>query len=191
MMFNRVSLDGYFADASGGLDWVVQEPEFDKRAASGLNDAGTILFGRKTYDGFESFWPTAVDDSPTAPAPHGEPRRSAELRAMGVWINGATKIVFSRSRTQVTWKGSQLVRELDPAWIDELKRKPGNDMIIFGSGSIVAQLAEHGLIDDYWFVVSPLALGAGQRLFTAPAKLELVESTRYPNGNVALRYRKA
>jgi dihydrofolate reductase len=193
MMFNRVSMDGYFADANGGLDWVVPEPELDAQAASGLGDTGTILFGRKTYDGFESFWPKAVDDSPTSPAPHGEARRSTDLRAMGMWINNATKIVFSKTRKDVTWKGSKLVRELDPKMIAELKNQPGKDMIMFGSGSIASQLTEHGLIDDYWLVVSPVILGAGKSLFTNGTKhlkLALVESKSYPNGNVSLQYRK-
>jgi len=193
LMFNRVSMDGYFADANGGLDWVVQEPELDKNAAGNLGDNGTILFGRKTYDGFESFWPKAIDESPTAPAPHGEARRSPELRAMGVWINDATKIVFSKTRKDVTWKGSKLVREFDPKMIDELKNQPGKDMIMFGSGSIVSLLTEHGLIDEYWLVVSPIILGAGKSLFTNGTKhlkLALAESKSYPNGNVSLRYRK-
>jgi dihydrofolate reductase len=157
-------------------------------------ETGTIVFGRKTYDGFESFWPNAVTESPTSPAPHGEARRSPDLRAMGVWINNATKIVFSRTRKDVSWKGSKLIREFDPKLVDDLKRQSGEDMIIFGSGSIVSQLSEHGLIDEYWLVVSPIILGAGKSLFTNGTKhlkLAMFESKTYPNGNVSLRYRKA
>ena len=194
IMFTRVSADGYFAAADGGLDWAVPEPTLDAAAAGKLAEPGTILFGRRTYQGFESFWPSAIDDSPTAPAPHGEARRSPELRAMGVWINRATKLVFSKTLKHVTWQGARLIPAFDPAEVAAWKREPGNDMLIFGSGTIVSLLTQHGLIDEYQLVVAPTLLGDGKSLFRGiPARtaLRLVESTAYPNGNVMLRYERA
>ncbi|MEO7734267.1 MAG: dihydrofolate reductase family protein [Kofleriaceae bacterium] len=194
IMFNRVSADGYFATTDGQLDWPVPEPTLDAAAAGRIAEPGTILFGRVTYQGFESFWPRAIDDSPTAPAPHGEPRRSPELRAMGVWINRATKLVFSKTLTKVTWQGARLIRAFNPAEIAALKREPGNDIMIFGSGTIVSQLTQHGLIDEYQLVVAPILLGDGKSLFRgipAHTRLRLEESTAYPNGNVVLRYARA
>lgn len=193
-MFNRVSADGYFATPSGGLDWAVPEPTMESQIGMGLDQAGegTMLFGRKTYDGFESFWPNAIKNAPTAPSPHGEPRASEALYKMGVHIDRAKKIVFSRSRKQVTWHNSQLVTDFDPAMIRELKAGAGGDIMIFGSGSIVSLLAEHGLIDDYTFVVSPVILGAGKSIFTGAEiqrKVELVDAKSFPQGNVVMRYR--
>lgn len=189
--FDRVSADGYFAAPDGNLDWVVPEEELDRSAAGNLGGGDTILFGRRTYEMFESFWPHALDDSPTAEDPHAAGRRSPEMRAMAVWINEATKIVFSRTRQDVTWTNSRLVREFDPREIEALKSQPGKDIMIFGSGSIVSLLTEHGLIDEYWLVVSPLLLGTGRPLVSGVpvrTRLDLLEARTYPSGNVGLRY---
>lgn len=189
--FNNVSADGYFAGPDGKLDWVVQDPEIAKATAGNLSGPGTILFGRRTYEMFEAFWPHAVDDSPTAPDPHAAGRRTPEIRAMGVWINEATKVVFSRTRKEVTWKNSRLLHELDPREIEAMKRQPGSDILVFGSGTIASQLTDHGLIDEYQFVLSPLLLGNGRSLLTGVSKsvrLELLESRKYPSGSVMLRY---
>jgi dihydrofolate reductase len=192
--FDRVSADGHFSGLDGKLDWVVQEDELEKGAAESLPGADTILFGRRTYEIFEGFWPHAVDDSPTAPDPHSAGRRSREMRAMAVWINEATKLVFSRTLKDVTWRNSRLLNEFDPREIEAMKRQPGKDMMIFGSGSIVSQLTQHGLIDEYQLVVSPILLGSGRPLISGVSKslrLDLLEATKYQSGNVKLRYARA
>ena len=76
-------------------------------------------------------------------------------------MNDATKLVFSRTLKEVTWNNARLVRELDVDEITALKQRPGKNMMIFGSASIVSQLTQHGLIDEYRFVVCPVFLGAG------------------------------
>ena len=193
MAFNQVSADGYFSGPDGNLDWVVQDPEIGKSVAGNLSGPGTILFGRRTYEMFESFWPKALDDPKTAPNPHGG-GRSAETRAMAVWINDATKVVFSRTRKDVTWRNSRLVRELDAREIEEMKRQPGADMIIFGSGSVASWLSQHGLIDEYQFVVCPVLLGNGRSLLSGlpkSVKVTLEEARPFPTGNVMLRYARA
>lgn len=191
VMFNQVTADGYFAGPDGNLDWVVPEDELDKAAAEGLSGVDTILFGRRTYELFEGFWPHAVDDSPTAPDPHTAGRRSREIRDIGNWINETAKVVFSRTRKEVTWRNSRLLHEFDPREIEAMKRQPGKDMMVFGSSSIVAQLTHHGLIDEYQFAVSPILLGSG-RLWLSDApksvRLDLLEAKQYPSGNVMLRY---
>jgi dihydrofolate reductase len=191
VMFNRVSADGYFAASDGNLDWVVPEEQLDKAGADSLSDSDTILFGRRTYEMFESFWPHALDDTATAADPHSAGRRSPEIRAMAVWINNATKLVVSKSRKEVTWRNSRLLRDVDPREIDDIKRQPGKTIMIFGSGSIVSQLTQHDLIDEYHFIVGPILLGGGQSLLTGVSKrssLNLLEAKQYPSGNVALRY---
>src|SRR5918998_3953896 len=144
LMFNHVSADGYFAGADGNLNWVVQDPEIDEAAIKRMASVDTILLGRRTYELFEAFWPHAVDDSPTSADPHDPSRRTTTLRAMAVWINEANKLVFSRSLKKVTWKNSRIIDEVDPRAIQAMKRERGNDMIVFGSGSIVSELTRHG-----------------------------------------------
>ena len=106
-------------------------------------------------------------------------------------LNRMTKLVFSRTLKDVTWRDSRLLRKLDPREIETMKGQPGKDMIIFGSGSIVSQLTQHGLIDEYQFVVCPILLGSGQPLLSGVSKrlrLELLEAKPFPSGDVMLRY---
>src|SRR5882757_3814233 len=108
VMFNQVSADGYFAAVDGSTNWVVQDPEVHASAMASMPEIDTMLFGRKTYDNFESFWPHAIDDSKTSPNPHA-PGRSEQMREMAVWINDTAKLVISKTRKSVTWKNSKLM----------------------------------------------------------------------------------
>ena len=189
--FDRVTADGYFTSPDGKLDWVVPEPQIDKEAGEGMSGQGAILFGRRTYEMFKAFWPHALEDPGTAPDPHMPGRRSPEIRAMAVWINEAAKIVFSKTLEDVTWKNTRLIRALDPREVEAMKKQPGPDMLLFGSGTIASLLTEHGLIDEYRFIVGPVLLGGGKPLIsglTKSSRLDLLEAKTYPSGNVMLRY---
>jgi len=91
----------------------------------------------------------------------------------------------------VTWQNSRILHEFEPREIETMKRQPGKNMIVFGSGSIVTQLTQHGLIDEYQFVLCPILLGSGRPLLGDVSKnlrLELVEAKQYQSGDVMLRY---
>ena len=189
VMFNHVSADGYFASPEGTIDWVVRDADVDKAAMSGGPQADTLLLGRKTYEMFVSFWPKAIA-STTAKNPHDGGQLSEEQRQMGHWLNDATKIVFSRTMKDATWKNTRIVRELDPREIQGMK-KQDKHMLVLGSGSIVSELTKHGLIDDYTFVVSPVFLGGGKQLIAGLSKratLKLESSNGFSSGVVLLRY---
>jgi dihydrofolate reductase len=186
VMFNRVTADGYFSSADGKLDWVVPDPEVDSHGASGTAQTDTVLFGRRTYEMMAAFWPHVTDSDP-----HDAGRSAPAIRAMGKFLNDATKLVFSRTLKDVTWRNSRLVRELDPKEIAAMKKQPGKDMIVLGSGSVVSELTAHGLIDEYDFVVAPVLLGSGRSLINGLPKttsLELLDTKKYSSGNVMLRY---
>src|SRR2546428_14125521 len=191
VMFNWLTADGCFAGPDGNLDWVVPDEEQARAAAAAIAGVDTVLFGRRTYERFERFWRHALDDSATVPDPHRPGARSREHRAIAAALNELTKLVFSRTLNEVTWHNARLVRDLDPRAIEAMKRQPGKDMMIFGSGSIVSQLTQHGLIDEYQFVVSPILLGGGRSLLSGVSKssrLDLLEARKYKSGNVKLRY---
>ncbi len=190
VMFNRVTADGYFGGPHGELDWTVPEPAIDKDAVASMSGRGTLLLGRRTYEMFASFWPSITAETASAPGPHGE-HPSAEMRAMGIWLNSATKYVFSRTLSEAGWVNSQLRASFDADEMARLKAEPGGDILIFGSGSIVSLLTEHGLIDEYQFIVTPTLLGAGQSMVrdvSGKRPLTLLDATAYPSGNVRLRY---
>lgn len=193
VLFDRVAVDGSFSGPGGDLSWAVPDDELDSEAGTSASRAGggTLLFGRITYGMFESFWPTIDEKAPTAADPHATGRRSTALHDMGVFINASRKIVFSKTRKEVTWKNSELAGAFDPKFVEGLKREPGSDIMIFGSGSIVKELTIHRLIDEYTLIVSPLLLAGGRPLFSGlpqTTKLRLLEAKPFASGNVRLRY---
>lgn len=191
VVFERVTVDGCFAASDGGLDWFVPDESLDEAAAGGVGGFDAMLFGRHTFEMFAAYWPNAVNASATAEDPHHAGRRSSAIHTMAVWLNETPKWVFSTTLRDPGWRNSRVLPALDPSRLAAMKREPGRDMIVFGSGSIVAQLAQHGLVDEYRLVLSPLLLGGGRPLFEGVTKrmpLTLLEAAPYPSGNVLLRY---
>jgi dihydrofolate reductase len=178
-MFNRVSVDGFFAGPNGEIDWFVMDPNVDK-ALHEMMQPDTILFGRVTYQLFEGHWPKVATD-PNAPK---------EARIIANELNEMTKVVFSKTLKEVTWENSKLVKGNLAKEVRKLKQGNGHDIVTFGSGTIVQQLTAEGLIDEYLFVVTPVILGAGKPLFKDVKKLnlELLETRDFKSGNVLLTY---
>jgi len=190
-MFNAVSADGYFEAPGGDLSWVTQEPEVHKASAQRMPAVDTMLFGRKTYEMFERAWRPAEGGAPKPVDPHSPQHPSEAARGFADWINEHQKVVFSTTLKNPTWKLTRVLPALDVKTVRALKEEEGKDMIIFGSGTVVSQLSEHGLIDDYQFIVSPVLLGKGRQLVTAMTTnrpLRLIDATPYASGVVSLRY---
>jgi dihydrofolate reductase len=106
-------------------------------------------------------------------------------------MNNLKKVVFSRTLDQAAWNNTKLVKGDMAAEIRKMKNAPGAGMVILGSGSIVSQLSQAGLIDEYQMVVNPVVLGKGRTMFDGvPEKLALkLTGTRaFGNGNVLLCY---
>jgi len=191
IVFDHLSADGYFATEDGKLDWVVPDEELTQSNLRNMAEADTILFGRRTYEMFESFWPKAIADHRGAEDPNAKGRRSESTQKVGEWINNAAKIVFSRTRKDVTWQGSRMIREFRVADIEALKHTAGRNMLLLGSGELTRLMARNGLIDEYQFGVVPVILGKGRKLLDdldGPRRLTLVESPKFPTGTVLLRY---
>jgi dihydrofolate reductase len=132
-----------------------------------------------------------VDDSGTVPDPHYPGRRSLEHGKIAIALNAMAKLVFSRTLDRLSWRNSRLLREVDPREIQMMKEQPGKDLIVFGSGSIVSKLSQHGLIDEYQFVVCPVILGSGQPLirdWSTCLRLDLLKAKALQSGDVMLRY---
>ncbi|MGB7155388.1 MAG: dihydrofolate reductase family protein [Candidatus Acidiferrales bacterium] len=106
-------------------------------------------------------------------------------------MNSRPKFVFSRTLTKTPWNNTQLVKGDLVSEVRKLKEAPGNRMAILGSGNIVAQLAPHGLIDEYEIVLNPVAIGRGRALFEGiaePLHLKLTKTHIFRNGNILLCY---
>jgi dihydrofolate reductase len=181
VMFNRVTVDGFFAGPNGEIDWFVMDPDLYK-AVHEMMQPDTVLLGSVTYQLFNSYWPNVTRD----------PNASKEERILASELNQMTKVVFSKTLKKVTWETSKLIKDNLAEEVRKLKQEKGSDIVIFGSGTIVQQLTNEGLIDEYLIIVTPVILGNGKLLFKDVKKLdlELLETRNYESGNVLLYYRK-
>ncbi len=176
-VFNLVTLDGYFAGLGGDISWHNVDEEFQELAEAASNSGNTLLFGRVTYELMASFWPTQ------------EAIRTDPVVASG--MNRSEKIVFSRTLDKVGWNNTTLVRTDMVAEVRRLKQGSGKDLTVLGSGSIVAQLAQEGLIDEYNILLNPVVIGKGKTMFEGVRDrltLKLTKTRVFGNGNVLLTY---
>jgi dihydrofolate reductase len=112
------------------------------------------------------------------------------MRALAREVQEMTKVVISDELEGVAWENSRLICDNLVEEVRKLKEGEGTDIAIFGSGSVVQQLANAGLIDEYLIAVTPVVLGEGKPLFKNVGKssLNLLETRDFPSGNVLLRY---
>jgi dihydrofolate reductase len=169
-----VSLDGVFEEPAWTFDFHSDEGHAFKFAE--LQAADALLLGRVTYEGFAAAWP-------------GMAEQTGEYGAM---MNGYPKYVASTTLETTTWNANLLRGDLGEA-VAALKAQPGRDILVFGSGRLVADLMGRGLVDEYRLLVFPVVLGRGRRLFPegTQATLQLAEARAFGSGVVALTYRPA
>jgi dihydrofolate reductase len=183
MVFNSISLDGYFTGADGDLSWAHAADPNDQEwndfvAGNAQAGAGGVLvFGRVTYEMMVAFWPT--------------PEAAKAMPKVAEGMNTAQKIVFSKTLNGTAWQNTKIEKGDPVAEIRRLKAASGPDMVILGSGSIVSQLTQARLIDAYQFVVVPVVLGQGRTMFegvTDRLQLKRTSERAFKNGNVLVGY---
>lgn len=156
------------------------DAEWDEFIGGNASGGGVLLFGRITYDLMAGYWPT--------------PMAARNMPRVAEGMNRMQKVVFSRTMYTALWNNTKVVKGDLPAEVRKLKSEPGPNMVILGSGSIVAQLAQEGLIDEFQIVVTPLVLGAGRTMFDGVKKtvnLKATKSRSFANGNVVSWYEPA
>jgi dihydrofolate reductase len=180
-VFETISVDGFFTDAAADMSWAHRhDPEWDAFVSGNASGDGALLFGRVTYDQMAAFWPT--------------PQAAQMLPEVAAGINAMPKYVASRTMREATWRNTAVLEGDLVAAVRALKDQPGAGITILGSGSVVSQLAEARLVDEYQLVVSPTILGRGRTLFetvTSRQDLRLTRSRTFTNGNVVLWYAPA
>jgi len=129
VVFNQVSVDGYFTDKRGDMSWAKEgaDDEFNRFTSQRAGGGGVLIFGRVTYDLMVSFWPT--------------PEAAQALPTVAERMNRLPKVVFSRTMKAATWNNTTLVKDDMVEHIRRMKAEPGEGMAILGSGNVVAQLA--------------------------------------------------
>lgn len=177
----HVSLDGYVAGPAGEMDWIRLDDELFNFVATIAEPADTALYGRNTWQMMEGYWPTA-DQQPNA---------TVHDRTHAAWYRRVTRIVVSDSMKGQELPQTRIFSGDIAAQVQELKKSPGGDIMIFGSPSAIQPLIEHGLIDDFHLFVNPVVLNNGIPVFQQDERIQLkLEGTKtFGCGVVWMHYR--
>ena len=186
-LFMTLSIDGYFEGANHDISWHNVDDEFNKFAIEQLRETDLLLFGRRTYQLMEAFWPKAAMDTTMS-------KENLEIARL---INNTDKVVFSRTLEKVeekeNWKNVKLMSEFDPEEIRRLKEQPGRSIWVGGS-DLAVSFIKAGLIDEFRFMVNPIVLGDGTPIFKGlgtKLSLKLIKTRTFKSGNVLLYYSPA
>jgi dihydrofolate reductase len=179
--FTSISLDGFFTDAGNDMSWAHKhDDEWNAFTRGNASGDGALLFGRVTYEMMKAFWPT--------------PQAAQMLPEVAKAMNAMPKYVVSRTLAAAEWQNTTVLEGDLVARVQKLKASEGPDLVILGSGSIVSQLTEARLIDEYQLVLIPIVLGKGRTPFQTlndPRTFGLKKTKSFTNGNVVLWYEPA
>src|SRR5262249_21907745 len=187
VVFEHLTLDGVMQapgrpdeDRRGGFEhggWAtLWDPVIAGVAEESMGATEALLFGRRTYEEFYSYWPKQTDNPFT------------EV------LTNTRKYVASRTLQEpLTWTNSALLEGDAAESVSRLKQQTGKDLVVLGSGELVETLLRDRRVDGYVVLIHPLVLGSGRRLFTdvGVSSLELVDGKSSPSGVLIATYRPA
>jgi dihydrofolate reductase len=174
---DHVTLDGFLSGPDDEMDLFRWNEETERYAKGLLKSIDTIVFGRVTFELMARYWPT--------------PESAGEDATIRDFMNNTEKVVFSTTLKEVEWNNTKIISDVSTETEMKLKDQPRKDIVIYGSGNLVGELAGLDLIDDYRLFVNPVILGLGKPAFgdnTKTLEFELVETTAFTNGVVVLHY---
>jgi dihydrofolate reductase len=165
-------------DRRGGFEhggWAVpyNDAVMAERMGQSMAQGGFLLLGRRTYEDFYRVWPHRTDN------PYTEV------------LNNTQKFVASTTLAEpLPWRNSTLLSGDAADAVARLKRRPGKDLVVLGSGALVQSLIKRDLIDEYTLLIHPLVLGSGRRLFPDGtfATLRVVHSVTTTKGVIIATY---
>lgn len=184
VLFVHVSLDGFVAGPNGEMDFLHVDEEIFDYVGDRVDHIDTPVYGRKTFEMMEGYWPTAGD----------EPNASRHDIHHSKWYNQVHKVVLSKSLKGKDFKNVTVIGDNIKEQFEKLKQAPGDDMVIFGSPSTAHALMEHNLIDSYWLFLNPVLIGNGIPLFKniqQRTALRLVSAHSFSSGVICLDYNRA
>jgi len=177
ILFNLMTVDGFFEGPNREIDWHNVDDEFNDFAIEQLNSASALIFGRITYELMAAYWPS-TEASTNDPVVAGK-------------MNSIQKIVFSRTLDKAGWNNTRLVKGDPEEEFRKLKQIYDKDIFIFGSADLASTLMNRNLIDEYRIIINPIILGQGNTLFKPSReqlKLRLIKVRTFKSGNVLLYY---
>lgn len=183
IVLEHISLDGVIQgpggaeeDTSGGFTqggWIAgyDDDVIGSALRKQMNSSFDLLVGRKTFEIWEPYWPQHADVWPN--------------------VNTATKYVASRTRTSSAWQPSVFLNGDVAEEVADIKRQPGPDLHVWGSGDLLQTLIKRDLVDVFWLIIYPIVLGDGKRLFAdgaIPLKFKVTESIVGVSGVIVMNY---
>ena len=169
----NMSLDGFMEESDGSLKRTaeIDDPDHQKYATDMLGAIGGFIVGRKTYEMFAEYWPTAEGPD-------------AEI------LNRLPKLVFSRTLAATDWNNSRLAKGEPTNEIRQFRSECGGDVAVFGSAELAGTLMGLDLLDEYRIIITPSILADGNRAFASDrsAALKLERSDKWSSGAMALTY---
>lgn len=176
-----VTLDGFFEGPKHDLSWHHVDAEFNDFAVAQMMEADTILFGKRTYQLMEEFWPSKA-------GLEGDP-------AVADLMNNTPKVVVSSSLKEIKetehWRNARLIKSNVKKELQKLKEQDGKDIIVLASSNLCLSLLEWGLLDEIRIMENPVAIGEGTTLFKGlknRVNFKLVQERTFQSGNVLLTY---
>lgn len=182
--FVHVSLDGFVASTDEGfasLGWVSISDDMFGYVEERIQLTGTALYGRKTFQMMEAYWPTAAD----------KPNPTRHDIEHSRWYKQARKVVLSKTLQEKNHVNTTIISSNLSEEISKLKQEAGSEILMFGSPSATHALMAENLIDEYWLFVNPVLLGQGIPLFNNiqdRTQLTLLKSKIFTSGVVCLHY---
>lgn len=177
----QMTLDGFVAGPEGQLDWMWITGERDEagfRKAIELADScDTILLGRKMTREFIDHWENVVDNQPDS-VEQSLAQRMVNMR----------KIAFSRTQTAIAGRNLEVENGDLATVVQALKKEPGKDIMVYGGANFVSSLISQDLIDEYFIIRNPVAIGNGLSIFKEKKQLKLDSSIVYKNGKILNKY---
>ena len=179
--FMHISLDGFVAGPNGEMDWIKVDEEIFDYGALRITKSDMALYGRVTYEMMQSYWPTAGD----------QPEASKHDIEHSKWYNTIHKVVLSKTMAGAAATDITIISDNLSDRLHEIKQKPGDDILLFGSPTATHSLIELDLIDGYWLFVNPIILGKGIPLFVNikdKINLKLLNTHTFTSGVTELNY---
>ena len=172
----QTTVDGYMAGPNGAMDWMTfpWTDDLNTYVDALMEPVDCIVLGRKLAEGFIPAW---------AAGPEGEDQASID------WMNNTPKVVISNSLTESPWENAVVAGGDLADTVNELKSRPGGDMIAYGGGTLVSSLIADGLLDELHLFVNPTATGAGMPVFPSlehHQQLRPVAARQFDCGIIAL-----
>ena len=182
----QMTVDGFVAGPNGEQDWVFASGKQDPEALQQIVDfsvglaasCDTILLGRKlSHGGFIDYWKNVGENQPDNP-----------WNPFGKLMVSHRKIAFSHTETAIAGYNVEVENGDLATVVQALKNQPGKDLLVYGGVNFVSSLVSLNLIDEYYLIVNPIAIGSGLSIFKDRKVLELESSIAFKHGKVLNKY---